>query len=90
MSFKKIIAIVAVLACISAWTAFGVGVFLDVGTTMKTVLLTIAALATEALIWAMALVLGLTVFEARRKIWRFLTGRSGRDAATREEPQREG
>ncbi len=85
MSIKKIIALVAVLVCISAWTAFGVGMFLDVSTTMKTVLLTVAAFATEGLIWAMAFVLGLTVFEARQKIWRFLTGRGRRDEAARDD-----
>lgn len=36
---------------------------------------TIGALALEGTVWCIAAAVGVSVFEARKRIWRFLTGR---------------
>ncbi|GAB4119338.1 MAG: hypothetical protein Tsb0027_13600 [Wenzhouxiangellaceae bacterium] len=43
------------------------------------VLVTATAVATEGLFWLAAAVLGVTVFQARHRIWRWLTRRSTED-----------
>ncbi len=60
------------IVCLLAWVAMGIGLALDVEFTARLVLVTIAAVATEALIWLTAGAFGLSVFEARRSIWRYL------------------
>ena len=39
------------------------------------VIVGVAAVATEALFWSVAAALGLSVLEARKRIWRKITGR---------------
>lgn len=63
-----LIAIAAGL-CLASWIALAVGLLLGVGFTPRLVLATAAALSTEALMWVTAAVLGLRLFEARRKVW---------------------
>lgn len=55
--------------CLASWIALAVGLLLGVGFTPRLVLATAAALSTEALMWVTAAVLGLRMFEARRKVW---------------------
>lgn len=61
-------------ACAAAWTALGVGFWIELERGTLMVLALVTALATEALFWSAAAALGVTVFEARRRIWRRLTG----------------
>lgn len=68
-----LVALIAV-AALAAWIALGVGIWLDVGRGAMFVLALAAALSTEALVWTTAAALGMTVFEARRRIWRRITG----------------
>lgn len=63
-------------ACAAAWLAMGIGLALGVSFTPRLVLVTIAALTTEALMWAAAAALGMKVFEMRRRIWRRLSGKA--------------
>lgn len=58
--------------CVLAWIALGVGLALGVDRATRLVLVTVAALATEGLVWLTALLLGLRMFEARRRLWRKL------------------
>lgn len=60
------------VVCLLAWLALAIGLALDVEFTERLVLVTVAAVATEALIWLTAGTFGLSVFEARRSIWRYL------------------
>lgn len=60
------------VVCLLSWLAMGIGLALGVEFTTRLVLVTIAAVATEALIWLTAGAFGLSVFEARRSIWRYL------------------
>ncbi len=63
------------VAAVAAWIALGVGLYLDVSRQTRIILAVVAALATEALFWSIAATLGLSVFEARKRIWRKITGR---------------
>ena len=63
------------VAAVAAWVALGVGLYLDVSRQTRIILAVVAAVATEALFWSVAATLGLSVFEARKRIWRKITGR---------------
>lgn len=63
------------VVCLLAWIAVAVGLALGVDRTTRLVLVTAAAVATEGLVWLSALVLGLRVFEARRRLWQAVRSR---------------
>ena len=63
------------VAAVAAWVALGVGLYLDVSRETRIILAVVAAVATEALFWSVAAALGLSVLEARKRIWRKITGR---------------
>ena len=67
------------LICLACWIALGVGIAMDVSRATLLVLATLTAVATEGLFWLAAAVLGVTVFQARRRIWSWLSRRPGRD-----------
>lgn len=73
---KGLVMVLAVVAVV-AWVALGVGLYLDVERGLKLGLAIGAAVATEALFWTAAALLGVSVVEARKRIWRFITGRGG-------------
>ena len=66
--------LVAVVA-VCGWISLGVGLYLDVDRGTRLILALVAAVATEALFWISAAALGVSVFEARKRIWRRITGR---------------
>ncbi|MBU1187981.1 MAG: hypothetical protein KKC01_03020 [Gammaproteobacteria bacterium] len=66
------------IVCLLCWLALGIGWVMDTTRNTLIVLVTATAVATEGLFWLAAAVLGVTVFQARRKIWRWMT-RQGRD-----------
>ncbi|NEX95400.1 hypothetical protein [Caulobacter sp. 17J65-9] len=76
MKLKWILPAVAVVCAAAAWAGMFVGLYLGVDLKTRTVLVTLAALSGEAVLWTFAAALGLTVFEARRRIWARLTGRA--------------
>lgn len=80
MKLKHLIDLTGAVVFLAAWAAVGVGYVLHVEVTTWTALVVVAAFASEALIWCLAAMLGLSVFEARRRIWRWLTGPFGRAA----------
>lgn len=63
------------VAAVAAWIALGAGLYMDVSRQTRIILAVVAAVATEALFWSVAATLGLSVFEARKRIWRKITGR---------------
>lgn len=63
------------VAAVAAWIALGVGLYLDVSRQTRIILAVVAAVATEALFWSVAATLGLSVLEARKRIWKKITGR---------------
>ena len=68
------------VAAVAAWIALGVGLYLDVSRQTRLILVVVAAVATEALFWSVAAALGLSVLEARKRIWRKITGRGRAEA----------
>lgn len=75
--FLGVLAVLIGVTAVCAWIALGVGVYLDVERSTRLVLAVVAALATEALFWTVAALLGVSVVQARKKIWRAITGRKG-------------
>ena len=63
------------VAAVAAWAALGVGLYMDVSRQTRIILAVVAAVVTEALFWSVAATLGLSVFEARKRIWKKITGR---------------
>jgi hypothetical protein len=62
------------VVCGFAWIALGVGLVLGVDRAMRLVLVTTVALVSEGLVWLTALLLGLRIFDARRRLWQMLRG----------------
>ncbi|KLJ01006.1 hypothetical protein [Luteimonas sp. FCS-9] len=60
------------VVCLLAWIALGIGLAAGVDRTMRLVLATVAAVATEGLVWLSAALLGLRIFEARQRLWQKL------------------
>ena len=60
------------LICLACWVALGIGFFMEASRGTLLVLATVTALATEGLFWLAAAIFGVTVFQARRKIWDWL------------------
>ncbi|MBX9615380.1 MAG: hypothetical protein K2X25_07265, partial [Caulobacteraceae bacterium] len=71
----KVLAGGLLVLAVCGWIAFGVGLYLDVERGLRLGLGIAAALATEALFWTVAALLGVSVVEARKRIWRRITGR---------------
>ncbi|MBD7987605.1 hypothetical protein H9645_06130 [Luteimonas sp. Sa2BVA3] len=56
-------------ACLLSWVALAVGIGLKVDTGAMLVLATLAAVTTEGTIWLAALLLGVSAYQARRRLW---------------------
>lgn len=65
---KRPLLVAAIAACVASWTAFGVGLATGVDTSARLLLLTVALMVTEAVFWLGAALLGITVFQLRRKL----------------------
>lgn len=76
MSWKKWLVGLAAVVCLSGWVAVALAAVLGAEAGPRLAAVALAVVATEALFWAAALTLGVSVFEARRKIWRRVTGRA--------------
>jgi hypothetical protein len=63
------------IACLLSWVALAVGIGLKVGTGTMLVLATLAAVTTEGTIWLAALLLGVSAYQARRRLWERLRQR---------------
>ncbi len=62
--------------CLISWLALGLGLVMDASRSMLLLLAAFAGLATEGLFWLAAAILGVTVFQAKRRIWSWLFRRS--------------
>ena len=72
MKYKKLILYIAIAATLVSWIVAGAGFALDVEKTTFLIMVAAAAIATEVLFWAVAIVFGISVFESRKKIWLWL------------------
>ena len=75
--FLKVLTVLLLVAAIAAWAALGIGLCLGVERGTRLILAIVAAVTTEALFWTVAALLGVSVVEARKRIWRKITGRAG-------------
>jgi hypothetical protein len=71
----KALAIGLLALAIAAWISLGVGLYVGVDKGIRIALAVAAAVTTEGLFWTTAALLGVSVVEARKRIWRTLTGR---------------
>ncbi|MEE2525441.1 hypothetical protein V0U79_03610 [Hyphobacterium sp. HN65] len=67
----------SVLFFVAAWAGVIITYFSTDSIAAFTVAVTVAALATEILVWALAIIGGWTLFANRRKLWDRLTGDAG-------------
>lgn len=79
-AFLKVLAALILVVAVCGWISLGVGLYLDVDRGTKFILAIVAAVATEALFWTVAALLGVSVFRARAWIWRKITGRGDQAA----------
>jgi hypothetical protein len=79
--FLKVLALLLLVGAICAWIGLGIGLYLDVDRGARITLAIVAAVTTEALFWTTAALLGMSVVEARKRIWRKITGRGTPEAA---------
>ena len=63
------------VAAFFAWVTLGVGLHLGVQSSTRLVLAIVAAVATETLFWSVAAALGVSMLEARKKLWRWISQR---------------
>jgi hypothetical protein len=75
--FLEVLAVLLLVAAVAAWAALGIGLYLGVERGTRLILAIMAAVTTEALFWTVAALLGVSVVEARKRIWRKITGRAG-------------
>lgn len=62
-------------ACAMSWAALATGIALKADTATMLVLASLAAVTTEGTVWLAALLLGVSVYQARRQLWRRLRRR---------------
>jgi hypothetical protein len=55
--------------CAASWLAVCVGFFVRFSLRIWTVIVSAAAISTEALLWVMAAALGVAVIQARHRLW---------------------
>lgn len=67
-SRKRFWLVLGATICLLSWLALGAGILLGVKAGTMIVLATLAAVATEALVWMAALILGVSVYQMRRNI----------------------
>lgn len=75
MKWKKVILFAAIVFFVASWIGVGFGLVLEVEKTIFIILVSVAAVATEALFWAVAIVFGISVYESRKKIWNWVKTR---------------
>ncbi|WP_421785586.1 hypothetical protein [Hyphobacterium sp.] len=74
---RKAALVVAFLAFGGAWTGVVITYFSTDSIVAFTIAVTIAALATEVLVWALAIIGGWTLFANRQRLWNRITGQQG-------------
>ena len=84
MSFKQrlrgFVDVFAAAAVFLAWAGAAAAWAADLPAAIFTAAVVVAAFATEGAIWVAAIVLGWSLFDNRRALWRRLTGRKQGEA----------
>ena len=71
-TWKKLALWAVALGLVLAWGGLLAGFLIDVPKTVWLVLVTAAAIATEISFWVVAAILGISVVQARGRIWAWL------------------
>ena len=71
-TWKKLALYAVALALVLAWGGLFAGFVFGVSKTVWIVLVTAAAIATEVAFWVVAAILGISVVQARGRIWTWL------------------
>lgn len=71
-TWKKLALYAVAVVLVVAWGGLVAGYFIGVSKTMWLVLVTAAAIATEVAFWVVAAILGISVVQARGRIWAWL------------------
>jgi hypothetical protein len=80
MTWRKLALYAVALVLILAWGGLLAGFLIGVSKTVWLVLVTAAAIATEVSFWVVAAILGISVLQARGRIWTWLRRPFGRGA----------
>ena len=80
MTWKKLALYAVAIALILAWGGLFAGFVIGVSKTVWLVLVTAAAIATEVSFWVVAAILGISVVQARGRIWAWLRRPFARNA----------
>lgn len=67
--------VVLLVVAAGSFAGFWAARSMDMGKEVQIGLLVVTGLSLEGAMWTTAASIGLTVFETRKRIWRFLTGR---------------
>ncbi|HUD41542.1 MAG TPA: hypothetical protein VMR06_06020 [Dokdonella sp.] len=67
--------VLAGTACVLSWIALITGLLMQVDTGIRIALATAAAVTTEGTFWLAALLLGVSVYQARQRLWATLKRR---------------
>ncbi|WDI32266.1 hypothetical protein PUV54_03555 [Hyphococcus flavus] len=73
MSWKKLALLAVWGVAIAAWVGLAVFYTTDPSTTAWTIGVAIGAVLLEVAFWSTAAILGLSLWESRKAVWRFLT-----------------
>ncbi|NHK28699.1 hypothetical protein FF098_012335 [Parvularcula flava] len=73
MGRKKFILAALAIIVVAAWLAMGAAIIIKPEKAVFITIVTATAVLTEVAIWITAGVLGVAVFQARRRIWQFVT-----------------
>lgn len=74
-TLRKFALVLAVLVFSASWAGVAIAYLNDATVAEFTLAVTVAAIATEVLIWALAFIAGWSVFANRRALWGRLTGK---------------
>jgi hypothetical protein len=74
MRVKWIIGWAATVVCVAAWAGVAAGFALKAKLAALTALATVAAFSLEGMFWAWAFVLGVSVLQARHRLWGWIAG----------------
>lgn len=73
MGLKKLILSLTAIIVLAAWLSMAAAIVIKPDQALFITIVTATAVLTELAIWVTAGVLGVAVFQARRKVWDFLT-----------------
>lgn len=75
---KKLMLGIVWSVVVAAWLAMGIGLVIGIEGNLRLAMVTAAAVTLEVGFWVTAAILGVSVFESRKRIWHFVRGLFGK------------